>query len=268
MKLNLYILEILKLKFYILPILLLTGVTYLFYNYTDPHTAIFYGREDGPFEWGTSILYFLAFILFVLTFLKTKNIFILLLSCVMFFGAGEELSWGQRIIGFETPSGIKEVNVQKEFNLHNTSLFHAKNINGEKASGLSRLLVMDFLFKVFTGVFGVIIPLLIFHIKKFSDWNQKLKLPVAPFSIGIFFLLSEIGLKYSLSVLPKYSDTTLYWKVFSAAAEMGEFIGGFILLMIALYFYNNCSKETLSKDIKQFIFQAPENKNIIVPSNS
>lgn len=263
MKPKLYILEIIRLKYYILPILFLIGLTYLFYNYADPNTAIFYGKEDGLFEWGTSLSYFLAFVFFLLTFLKTKNIFILLLTCVMFFGAGEELSWGQRIIGYETPPGMKKLNAQKEFNLHNISLVNGKNVEGKKVKGLSRLLVMDFLFKIFTGVFGIVIPFLIFHIKKLSDWNQKLKLPVAPISIGIFFLISEIGLKYSLSALPTFSSTQFYWKVYVAAVEMAEFIGAFIMGMIALYFYNNCSKETISKDIKQSLFSGLDNKELV-----
>ncbi|MCB1121119.1 MAG: hypothetical protein KJT03_06205 [Verrucomicrobiae bacterium] len=35
------------------------------------------------------------------------------------FGAGEEISWGQRIFGFETPPAIREINGQDEFNVHN-----------------------------------------------------------------------------------------------------------------------------------------------------
>ena len=34
-----------------------------------------------------------------------------------FFVAGEELSWGQRIIGIETTEYFKENNVQEELNL-------------------------------------------------------------------------------------------------------------------------------------------------------
>ncbi len=40
-------------------------------------------------------------------------------ACVYF--AGEECSWGQWYLGFETPAPIAEVNKQDEFNLHNTS---------------------------------------------------------------------------------------------------------------------------------------------------
>lgn len=40
-------------------------------------------------------------------------------GCVLFFGMGEEISWGQRIFGIETPEFLAEANAQKETNLHN-----------------------------------------------------------------------------------------------------------------------------------------------------
>ena len=35
------------------------------------------------------------------------------------FAAGEEISWGQRILGFQTPEDLLEINVQGETTLHN-----------------------------------------------------------------------------------------------------------------------------------------------------
>jgi len=39
-----------------------------------------------------------------------------------FFVAGEEISWGQRLLGIETPESVSEVNIQHELTLHNTYL--------------------------------------------------------------------------------------------------------------------------------------------------
>lgn len=36
-----------------------------------------------------------------------------------FFITGEEISWGQRIFGFETPEGLEDINNQGESNIHN-----------------------------------------------------------------------------------------------------------------------------------------------------
>jgi hypothetical protein len=54
----------------------------------------------------------------------------------------EEVSWGQRIFGFETPEGIAERNWQSEFNLHN---IHTD--------------IAEFVFYLGTGVFLIVLPL-------------------------------------------------------------------------------------------------------------
>jgi hypothetical protein len=250
MQLQEYLQEIKRLKFYIIPVFVVMTGTYLFYNYTDPVTAVFYSREDGIFEWGTALFYFAAFIYFILTFKKTKYFFVLLISVLMFFGAGEEISWGQRVIGFKTPKALERINVQKEFNVHNIGVFNTENLKGENAKGWSKLLVMNFLFKLFTWIFGVAIPLCVFHFKKISALNQKIRMPVAPFSIGIFFLFSEILYVCSYSAVPKTAD--FYWERVHAGEEYGEFISAFIMFVIALYFYNYSKKYIITKDIKQF----------------
>ncbi len=51
--------------------------------------------------------------------LMTTWVGLVALTCVMI--AGEELSWGQHIFGWATPSGWNALNVQGETNLHNIS---------------------------------------------------------------------------------------------------------------------------------------------------
>jgi hypothetical protein len=41
----------------------------------------------------------------------------------LFFIAGEEISWGQRLFGIATPEDIKEINVQGEITVHNLNIF-------------------------------------------------------------------------------------------------------------------------------------------------
>jgi len=52
-------------------------------------------------------------------------VFLCLLIFVLVVMIGEEVSWGQRIFGWETPSSYAEINMQGETNLHNlaTQLF-------------------------------------------------------------------------------------------------------------------------------------------------
>jgi len=44
------------------------------------------------------------------------------LAIALFFVAGEEISWGQRLLGIETPPEIAATNVQHELNVHNSFL--------------------------------------------------------------------------------------------------------------------------------------------------
>ncbi len=55
---------------------------------------------------------------------------ILAIAVVLLLGLmiGEELSWGQRIFGWSTPSFLAEVNSQSEINLHNINTQLAQNI--------------------------------------------------------------------------------------------------------------------------------------------
>ena len=85
--------------------------------------------EDGPLEWLQFAEYFISSLFGILIFFKNKkrksiNSFIwLILSAFCFFIAAEEISWGERIIGFSLNS-LTEISIQSETNLHNLPFFH------------------------------------------------------------------------------------------------------------------------------------------------
>ena len=85
--------------------------------------------EDGPLEWLQFAEYFISSLFGILIFFKSKkkksiNSFIwLILSEFCFFIAAEEISWGERIIGFSLNS-LTEISIQSETNLHNLPFFH------------------------------------------------------------------------------------------------------------------------------------------------
>jgi hypothetical protein len=54
---------------------------------------------------------------------KTYALLYGILAIGMFVVAMEEISWGQRQLGLETPDIIKDINSKEEFNLHNMSGF-------------------------------------------------------------------------------------------------------------------------------------------------
>ena len=81
--------------------------------------------EDGPFENASAVLYLLAAYLFARTATTHRSAGLvamapaLALASAMFVFAGEEISWGQRLIGIVTPPAVAAANVQGELNLHN-----------------------------------------------------------------------------------------------------------------------------------------------------
>lgn len=83
-------------------------------------------NEDGPIEWVTTICFALTAVYafaVALRCVRTKRydqfVLFLLLAMAMVFVAGEEISWGQRIFGWQTPEELAEINKQNETTLHN-----------------------------------------------------------------------------------------------------------------------------------------------------
>jgi hypothetical protein len=256
MNANAYIKElgITKAYYFILPFIIL--ISYLIYCLTNPKIAVLLGKEDGFFEWLTAICLFGSAVFFFLSFKKYRNFFFLLLALLMFFGAGEEISWGQRIFGYSTPESIKEVNVQGEFTIHNLEIFNGKQFDKAKRPGLQRLLEMDMLFKIFIFSFGIVLPLATFHVKPVSRLVQKIRLPVPPVSIGIFFFAAWFGRWVVLKFLgnpPTGEAIKQYYAMLNAASEYYEFQVSVVLFVISLFFYKIRFGNFAGKDIKQVI---------------
>tara|TARA_B100000886_G_scaffold205753_1_gene142093 strand:- start:878 stop:1525 length:648 start_codon:yes stop_codon:yes gene_type:complete len=81
--------------------------------------------EDGVIEYLTASFLLFASIKLFFLFLKIYkkysvfNFGLLSYSLVLFFGFGEEISWGQRIFGIQPPSFFSDNNFQGEINIHN-----------------------------------------------------------------------------------------------------------------------------------------------------
>ena len=98
-----------------------------------PHrTRISVLHEDGPVEYLGALSFFLTAAFFFLIFRemsrhrdghssRLKPYVALGIAGLFFLAAGEEISWGQRIFGIETPDALREANRQEEINLHNLS---------------------------------------------------------------------------------------------------------------------------------------------------
>ena len=78
--------------------------------------------EDGWVEYGSFAAWTLATTLFIWAFVHSRSIrrwvYVLLALCACFM-AMEEISWGQRVLGWQGPDLLTEGNLQAETNLHN-----------------------------------------------------------------------------------------------------------------------------------------------------
>jgi hypothetical protein len=243
-----YLKEIKSLKPYILSIIVVIALSYSIYIYCSDDLIKFLGKEDSFFEWLTAIFFLFTSVLCFITFKRNKNIFVLGLAIMMFIGMGEEISWGQRIIGFKTPEELKSVNVQKETNIHNLEIFNDKYLNGVTKTGWQRILEINILFRVFSVCFLILLPIIVFHFKSRIEINKKFKLPVAPFTMGIFFLISWTifySIKYFL--LPRGKSLGVYLSV----GEVFEFTAAYVYFVVALYFHNTKDDSFLGRNLNQ-----------------
>lgn len=141
------------------PFIMLILAVGCYFALTDPtyYTKVV-AKEDGPIEWLTVLGLLLSCIVAlhrVFTLRKTKNAgFIAVwafLALVCFFGAGEEISWGQRIFNIESSEWFKQNNAQQETNLHNL-VVEGKKVNKIIFSAFLGLSLLIYLF-VFTFVY-------------------------------------------------------------------------------------------------------------------
>jgi len=142
-----------------------------------PWLRDFFYQEDMLFEWMTAIFYFAASGILVMTFFKKDisgryKLFIIAFAILFFFVAMEEISWGQRLLGIETPETYAEINEQGETTIHNlhTSLF-------------------QFLLMAGSVLLGVIIPVLYKSSKFVKGLVKKFEFPVMSPDFHFFFLL-------------------------------------------------------------------------------
>ncbi|MEQ8895889.1 MAG: hypothetical protein RID23_02270 [Roseovarius sp.] len=92
----------------------------------DRQFATGFAIEDGPVEYGTALMLFVSALVLAWQALRQfraghalAGACLTLYALIFVFGTGEEISWGQRIFGLETPDYLMERNHQQEITLHN-----------------------------------------------------------------------------------------------------------------------------------------------------
>jgi hypothetical protein len=229
-------------KSYAFVIAIVMVLSYSVYLIPDPAVVAKLGSEDNIVEWMTTVCFFMTFLFFIIIFLKTRNVWFLMLGIIFFLGAGEEISWGQRVLSFQTPEKLNELNVQKEFNFHNLEIFNTEYQTGHVKTGIMRLLEINFLYKVFSIIYGIVLPVSVFRLRFISRFVKSLHIPVPPVSLGVFFLINWIIFRLMLNLVLKQDQVFQYY---DTDTEIFEFVSSFIFLFISLYFFRKPGNEKL-----------------------
>jgi hypothetical protein len=154
--------------------------------YFAKHEAYaWFNTEDALIENLTALFFFIAgFNMIVSGLLRRKKgertrhlILTILIGVFLFFVAGEEISWGQRIFHFSSQGFMKTYNLQNEFGLHNLDQFDRN------------FLYPDFLGNVAFFLTGVLFPLIYMFIRKIRIFFNMIHFPVIPVSCLPFFFL-------------------------------------------------------------------------------
>jgi len=156
----------------------------LFYRDIDLFSR--YVVEDGIVEWFTVLGLLLGclvcFIRFFRLIGKRTGWFLtvtFLIGLVLFFGAGEEISWGQRILGLKSPEFFTKNNAQHETNFHNLI------VGGVKLNKL----IFSAMLSIAMGIYLIVIPLLYRNSLRMKRLLNYWGVPVARLYQVISFVL-------------------------------------------------------------------------------
>ncbi len=145
--------------------------------YQDQEAFLVWIREDGLVEWITFgvLLISSLFSFFMADKFKridpesaAKGVW-LFLGVLFLFGAMEEISWGQRVFGIESPAWFLENNRQQETNIHNLMIFSV-NINK---------LVFGKILGALIAIYLIVVPALYYFNKKSRNFINRYAIPVA-----------------------------------------------------------------------------------------
>lgn len=157
----------------------------------DQGIADWYIAEDGPVEGFGAICLLVGAGVATLGYFRCRRIkargwrgrvaplAYLALALFFFDAAGEELSWGQRLLGFGTPDALQGINAQRETTLHN--LYGDEK--GQNASG--RLFMLGWV------TFGVVVPLAATLWPAAGRFLRGL-VPVAPVWLACLFIGQQL----------------------------------------------------------------------------
>jgi hypothetical protein len=163
-------------NFLVLAVLLWIGLL----HYTNPQAYYLAVQEDEFIEWTTYAAFLGAALLHWVECLRraddrTAFWFLAGVGVFCLFVAGEELSWGQRLLGWRAPEYFLEHNFQQELNLHNV-------VAKQSQAWLFVLVIMGY---------GLVLPLLATS-ETAGKWSSKLGIIPPPIELSPAFFAGVV----------------------------------------------------------------------------
>jgi hypothetical protein len=184
--------------------LLLVFAIGIYFSNTDlTYFDTVYTVEDGYVEYGTAIFLFSSSLLLCYRLIKLykfkKPLWILGITgiaLVFIFGAGEEISWGQRIFNVESSEYFLENNAQGETNLHNMV------VDGKKINKI----IFSQLLTVVLIIYLIITPILYRKFEAIRNLANTFAVPIVRWHQTIAFLVCTL----LISFMPSNRKWELY----------------------------------------------------------
>ena len=171
--------------------------------------------EDGLVEWLTVVWLLLTAGLCLKRFVtlqgKRPKFFLamlLIFSALFIFGAGEEISWGQRLLNIESSEFFQANNAQGETNLHNLV------VSGKKINKM----IFGLTLGILVGIYCLILPTLARKYKPVMKLVQKFAIPIPRgrqvAMYLLLFLMVEINPSPKRGELIEFGGTLLFFLMF------------------------------------------------------
>jgi hypothetical protein len=187
-------------------------------------------REDRIYETLSVVFFFVTALLYGLAYFRSgKHRAYLVLALAFFIFAGEEISWGQRILNTGDSELVRSINAQQETNLHNL-----KWIDSDK--GEASFLSAGTLFLMFTLSIWLFIPLIAEASKPAKQFFASF-MPIFPWQLFLLMILNFalfFAVKTFLNSFPDYYHhrwMSSDWGI----TEVLEHDTALILMIIAAY---------------------------------